>query len=289
MREGKVRFDMYKRALNLLPLLLSCILLSGCFEFKQEYWINADGSGRVLMDIGIVQIDQGNKNTRKQDSSEFEKNMQEARQRLSADPNIKRVSMSQETRDGMLHTVFDIECRDMTKFNEAMRKSAEKARENSPSGEVGQADDAMTPIIEKLSNGDYSFKMKLERNKGKKPDSNPAAERIAEQWMQNLFAGRFFTVTLHAPKISESNGQTNATSNLVEWKIPMTQIATDKVPIKELTAHVVTPSIISPQRWLPELTSASAGWGFKQYAILAGAGIILLIASLIIVKSLRKA
>jgi hypothetical protein len=275
---------MQRRLLTLALLLASCTLLSGCFEFKQEFWINPDGSGRVLMDIGIQQMGDANQGGRKQGGSEFEKKMQEARERLSQDPNIKSVKMLQETRDRMLHTVFDIECKDLTKFNESMRENVKKS---TPTGQAGQAQDSMTPVIEKLPNGDYAFRMSLERGQ-KKPASNQQINRLAEQMVERMFAGRFWIVTLHAPKIAETNGQVNATSNLVEWKLPMTQIASEKLPYKELTARVQMPSIVSPQRWLPELTSASAGWGIRHYAVLGGAALLLFAAGILLAKSLRR-
>ena len=275
---------MQRRLLTLTLLLVACTLLSGCFEFKQEFWINPDGSGRVLMDIGIQQMGDANQGERKQGGSEFEKKMQEAKERLSKDPNIKSVKMSQETRDRMLHTVFDIECKDLTKFSESMRENVKKS---APTGQAGQAQDSMTPVIEKLPNGDYAFRMSLERGQ-KKPTSNQQMNRLAEQIVERMFAGRFWIVTLHAPKITETNGQVNATSNLVEWKLPMTQVASEKLPYKELTARVQMPSIVSPQRWLPELTSASAGWGIRHYAILGGAALLLFAAGILLLRSLRR-
>jgi len=275
---------MQRRLLTLALLLASCTLLSGCFEFKQEFWIDPDGSGRVLMDIGIQQMGDANQGGRKQGGSEFEKKMQEARERLSQDPNIKSVKMSQETRDRMLHTVFDIECKDLTKFNESMRENVKKS---APAGQAGQAQDSMSPVIEKLPNGDYAFRMSLEREQ-KKPASNQQMNRLAEQMVERMFAGRFWIVALHAPKIVETNGQVSATSNLVEWKFPMTQIASEKLPYKELTARVQMPSIVSPQRWLPELTSASAGWGVRHYAVLGGAALLLFAAGMLLVRSLRR-
>ena len=145
----------------------------------------------------------------------------------------------------------------------------------------------MAPVIDKLPDGDYTFRMSLERGQ-KKPAPNPQMDRLAEQMAERMFAGRFWTVTLHAPKIAETNGQVNATSNLVEWKIPMTQIASEKTPYKELTARVEMPSIVSPQRWLPEVTSASAGWGAKHYAVLGGAALLLVTAGLLLFRSLRR-
>ncbi|HEX8459392.1 MAG TPA: hypothetical protein VF656_19020 [Pyrinomonadaceae bacterium] len=276
---------MQRRLLILALLFAACTLLSGCFEFRQEFWINPDGSGRILMDIGIQQMGNSNEGAQKRVPSEFEKNMREANERLSKDPNIKSVKMSQEMRDRMLHTVFDIECKDLTKFSESMRESA---RKSVPSGKVGQAQESMAPVIEKLPNGDYAFRMSMERGQ-KKPASNHQMNRIAEQMVERIFAGRFWIVTLHAPKVTETNGQLNATSNLVEWKIPMTQIAAEKLPYKELNARVQMPSIVSPQRWMPELTSASSGWGTRHYAVLGIAAMLLLAAGLLLFKSLRKA
>lgn len=274
---------MCRRLLTLALLIASCTLLSGCLEFRQEFWINPDGSGRVLMDIGIQQMG-GNQGAKRQGPSEFEKNIQEAKERLSKDPNIKSVQMSRETRDGMLHTVFDLECHDLTKFNESMRESVKKSAH---AGQAGQAQDSMAPAIEKLPDGDYTFRMSLERGQ-KKSAPNPQIDRLAGQMAERMFVGRFWTVTLHAPKIAETNGQVNATSNLVEWKIPMAHIASEKAPYKELTARVQMPSIVSPQRWLPELTSTSAGWGVRHYAVLGGAALLLLAAGLLLFRSLRR-
>ena len=276
---------MFRRFLFLTLLITSCALTSGCFEFRQEFWINPDGSGRVLMDIGIQQV--GNPGTagQKDGASKFEKQMQEARERLSKDPNVKRVQMSQETREGMLHTLFDIEVNDLTKLADSMRQTALAA---APDNKVARSEESVAPVIEKLPNGDYAFRVNLDRGQ-KKPASNPQAERFAEQMVEKMFAGRFWTTVLHAPKVVETNGQLNATSNLVEWKIPVAQLASDKAPYKELTARVEMPSIVSPQRWMPELTSASAGWGARQYAVLGGAALLVLAAVFLLFRSLRRA
>lgn len=276
---------MFRRFLFLTLLLVSCALMSGCFEFRQEFWINPDGSGRVLMDIAVQQMGNPGAAGQKEGSSKFEKQMQEARERLSKDPNVKRVQMAQETREGMLHTIFDVEVNDLTKLADSMRQTALAA---APDNKVARSEESVAPVIEKLPNGDYAFRVNLDRGQ-KKPASNPQAERFAEQMVEKMFAGRFWTTVLHAPKVVETNGQLNATSNLVEWKIPVAQLASDKAPYKELTARVEMPSVVSPQRWMPELTSASAGWGARQYAVLGGAALLLLAAGFLVVRSFRRA
>lgn len=277
---------MRRRILAFTLLLASCALTSGCFEFRQEFWINPDGSGRVLMDIAVQQMGNSGAASQKEGSSKFEKQMQEARERLSKDPNVKRVQMSQETREGMLHTVFEIEVNDLTKLADSMRQTALAA---APDNKVARSEESVAPVIEKLPNGDYAFRVSLDRGQKKRPASNPQAERFAEQMVEKMFAGRFWTTVLHAPKVVETNGQLNATSNLVEWKIPVAQLASDKAPYKELTALVEMPSVVSPQRWMPELTSASAGWGVRQYAVLGGAALLVLAAAFLIFRSLRRA
>lgn len=277
---------MFRRFLFLTLLLTSCALTSGCFEFRQEFWINPDGSGRVLMDIGIQQIGNPGAAGQKEGSSKFEKQMQEARERLSKDPNVKRVQMSQETREGMLHTIFDIEVNDLTKLADSMRQTALAAV---PDNKVARTEESVAPLIEKLPNGDYAFRVNLDRGQKKPPASNPQTERFAEQMVEKMFAGRFWMTVLHAPKVVETNGQLNATSNLIEWKIPLAQLASDKAPYKELTARVEMPSVVSPQRWMPELASASAGWGVRQYAVLGGAALLVLAAVFLLFRSLRRA
>jgi hypothetical protein len=276
----------FRRFLFLTLLLTSCALTSGCFEFRQEFWINPDGSGRVLMDIGIQQIGNPGAAGQKEGSSKFEKQMQEARERLSKDPNVKRVQMSQETREGMLHTIFDIEVNDLTKLADSMRQTALAAV---PDNKVARTEESVAPLIEKLPNGDYAFRVNLDRGQKKPPASNPQTERFAEQMVEKMFAGRFWMTVLHAPKVVETNGQLNATSNLIEWKIPLAQLASDKAPYKELTARVEMPSVVSPQRWMPELASASAGWGVRQYAVLGGAALLVLAAVFLLFRSLRRA
>lgn len=276
---------MRRRFLALTLLLTSCIILSGCFEFRQKVWINPDGSGRVLMDIGVQQAGNRGAAGRKDGPSKFEREVQEARERLSKDPNIKSVRMSQETREGMLHTVFDIEVNDLTKLADSMRQTTLAA---APDGKVEGAEQMVAPVIEKQPNGDYDFRVSLDPRQKKRPAGNPQTERFAEQMAEKMFAGRFWTTVLHAPKVVETNGQLNATSNLVEWKIPVAQLASDKAPYKELTARVQMPSIVSPQRWMPELTSASAGWGARQYALLSGAVLLVLAAVFLFFKSLRR-
>lgn len=282
-------------------LLLSCLLFSGCFEFTQEFWINADGSGRVLMDIAVKDITdpkaQQNANTAQGKPSEFERNMAEAKERLSKDPNIKSVQMNQFVQDGMRHTVFDIECKDITLFSKTMNENAKQvANTSNTNGKVATngaqeaTSQTMVPVIQKLPNGNYSFTSNLEKNdksKKSKPASNQM-EQMTQKWVEKIFEGRYYTVRLHAPKVISSNGQVNSTSNMVEWKIPIAQLASDNPPYKELTAQVSVPSIISPQRWFPELTSASGQWRPFHFAILGGAGLLLLIGFVLFFKAFRK-
>ena len=34
-------------------LLLGALILTGCIDVDQQLWINSDGSGRMVLDIGI--------------------------------------------------------------------------------------------------------------------------------------------------------------------------------------------------------------------------------------------
>ncbi|MCD6119533.1 hypothetical protein J7K50_06800 [bacterium] len=136
------------------------LLLSGCFEYAEEYTINEDGSGSFLMDIGMgtmlaSMMELGG------EVEDDENPFQEMKGRADkinteGDPTgiVTGAEFSQYDEGDMKHSVFTLSVSDMTKLIDSVE--AEWWADAPGSGAEGEAPEE--PFrIEKLPNGNLLF------------------------------------------------------------------------------------------------------------------------------------
>jgi len=136
------------------------LLLSGCFEYAEEYTINEDGSGSFLMDIGMGTMlasmmelgaeGEGDENPFQEMKGRADKINTEG------DPTgiVTGAEFSQYDEGDMKHSVFTLNVSDMTKLVDSVE--AEWWADAPGSGAEGEAPEE--PFrIEKLPNGNLLF------------------------------------------------------------------------------------------------------------------------------------
>jgi hypothetical protein len=62
-------------------------------------------------------------------------------------------------------------------------------------------------------------------------------DAAGKAFLASMFAGKHFTVRLHAPKVASSNGTVDATATTSEWKIPLTELM-EQEGLQELRAEI---------------------------------------------------
>jgi hypothetical protein len=224
--------------------LLALLALGGCINLKQELWLNADGSGKMTVDMGVsksfleVLSNSGTSDGR----SPFQalKDQYEG----SADPLVKNLSPRQYTENEMEHYAVSFEVTDMRQYIE----------QQAARSQGGIADLS----LKKLENGNLEFAQVLD------PGGQAAGlAGLDLSQVGTLFKDQYWIVVLHASGAVrvDPTGSIQDDGATVEWKIPIAQLAASKTPIR-LTAE------LKPQ------SAGLSGLDFSLVAVLAAAALV---------------
>lgn len=220
--------------LRALALAVPLLALTGCFDFLEEIWINADGSGRVRIDVGITTalFALGGSRMKEELESEFKAEAERARQTAADDEDVKKITLETREEGGLLHVVYDIEVRDVTRLPEIQRKLLE----SSDRLRASQREASMN-LDFRIEETDEGYRFVQAFGKG----AEGSAERLAEQMAAVMFADKGLTVRLHGPQFAAHNGKLSEDGKTVEWHLPFSKLLASggSVP-EELRAEVVT-------------------------------------------------
>lgn len=202
-----------KRILALAATLMAAVLLSGCINLTMDLTFNPDGSGKVMMDIGMsdtflaMQASQGNDFSVESMSDE-----------LADTENTRNIQLSEYVgEDGYQHSVFEADVVNMHAFMTEMQQSN---------------DDTVQWKYEALGNGNVLFRMVWKANGGA-----TGMDVLGMGMFSEVVKGQYFTIRLHTPNMAKTNGEWNARTKTAEWKIPLEDILTTGAEI----SHEFTP------------------------------------------------
>ena len=104
-----------RRWFPVAALILFALLLGGCINIQQEYWLYEDGSAKVGMDIGMSQalLSMGATGDSGTSSSPFEDLKNESN---DSNPNIKNVQVREYTDNDLQHFEVTFEVDDFEQF-----------------------------------------------------------------------------------------------------------------------------------------------------------------------------
>lgn len=228
------------RCLLLFMLSSAC---AGCLELTQEVWVNRDGSGRMRLDIALPQgllemaAESDGANPLAESMAEYE--------RLKADPgqvpNLRSVDHSEYVEGEFHHFVIDLEVDDVTALPETMaqlqkrtaldEEQAEKADELASQHEMR---------LERIGRNRMVFVQTLVDDSQAADASTPGTEEMdaaGKAFLASMFAGKHFTVRLHAPKVTATNGAVDQNARTTEWRIPLTELMA-REGLQELRAEI---------------------------------------------------
>ncbi len=209
-----------KKALLFLVMGAMLLLLTGCFQVTEEYWVNADGSGKMHFEIGVSEalLSMGESNPI--DGSQIFSD-----EGLDAqNPYLKNIKTSENSNNGMHYYVMDA---DITDFNRVFESSS--AQES-----------GFQAKVEKLANGNYLFKRTMDLatlNAGQDASLGLTDGTDMTNMVAAMFSDKFWIVRLHVDNVVNTNGTLDKENKLVEWKVPFSQVIGGKDTI-EMTAEI---------------------------------------------------
>lgn len=230
-----------RRRGTLVVMLAACTVLCGCIELSEEVWVNDDLSGRVRWDFAlssavVAMAQQNHDDPLAEMRADFEK----TRAELAQDPNVTQSRFEDYAEGGYHHFVIDVELKDVRRigpgFNQPFQsqEALGGASSDEPTGHM---------TVEKLDNGNLAFVQVFEQG-GTTPaaDEEDPERLLNEAMLASMFAGRNFTVTLHAPNVVDTNGRYSEEQSLVTWQVPLSELMTSDPMRREMRAEFKPPT-----------------------------------------------
>ena len=218
-----------------LPLTVTItLLMTGCIDLKQDIWINEDGSGKLVLDIGLTKqfkamMDMGNAfeglDLESEDGAEPEKTQTNP----FGDPEKTIVELEQsehvtsahykEKSDGKFErTIYTIELSDITKIGELMSSSSLGEGVNELGGEKDSSDELS---VKKTESGTFVVTAVMEGDKEEGIDAGGDEFGM----MQEMFKDAGMTIRVHAPAISH-NGKKKR--GAIVWNMTLADLSAGK-------------------------------------------------------------
>ena len=201
---------------RLIITLFTTLLLSGCYDFTEELWINADGSGRMKFTIGLAEnlatmIEDRNRSADFCDKEIKDKN------KLENNVLVTSVAITKSNEAGMNYCTIDIDVIDFRNFGEVRNNVIE-----------GNYNNYEFPfVIEQLGEGRIRVSQDF-GNFGRDGPEQSEIEKVGQEMamvmMTPMLAGKYITVTVHAPLIETSNGEISADNKTTIWKKPLVDL-----------------------------------------------------------------
>jgi len=210
------------KGLRVLSLLL-CLPLTGCLDVAQELWIYEDGGGRMKTVLGLhdeVLLAQG-RNSDDPACEQFFASKQVLEQR----EGVESVEYKTYKEGGVLYCVADITVSNFTQLASLQDDSLVES-------EFATAkDNYQTEFsLKSLTAGYGAFRQHI-RNQTSDPGRDKLlaqAEQFTNVLTARLLAGHYWSVTLHAPKITEANGERSEDETTVSWRVPLYDLLNDE-------------------------------------------------------------
>ena len=201
---------------RLIVALITVLLLSGCYDFSEELWIKTDGSGRMKFTIGLAEnlvsmIEGGRKSADFCDKAIKDKN------KLENSVLITALTITKSNQAGMHYCTIDIDVIDFRNFGEV--------RNNVIEGDYNNYEFPF--VIEELDQGRISISQdfgNLGRDGPEQSEIEKVGQEMAMAMMTPMLAGKYITVTVHAPIIESSNGELSADNKTTTWKKPLVDL-----------------------------------------------------------------
>ena len=220
------------------PIIATILLtLTGCIDVKQDIWINEDGSGKFVFDVGIskqmkammegfgagleglggddpdVEIEGANEIPFSDDPEKIIAEFKASEFVTSAE--------FKEAKDAKYdRTIYTIELSDITKLKEVMESTSLNSAADQLGGD-GKLDEDNDFGITKTETGTYKIDVTMKGNEEEAPE-DPQEAAFAAAMMKQMFGDAGMTLRVNAPAVSH-NGKEEG--DAVVWTVPLADLA----------------------------------------------------------------
>ena len=207
--------------------------LSGCIDVKQDIWINKDGSGMFIFDVGISKQMKammegfgglqglGGEEEGGGNEIPFSDDPEKVVTELKENEFVKSAEFKEAKDAKYERTIYTIELSDITKIKDVMKSSSLGAAAEQLGGE-GQLDESNDFEIKKTDKGTFEILATMKGNEDEVPDDPQEAE-FAATMMKQMFGDAAMTLRINAPAITH-NGKEE--EEAIVWTIPLADLAT---------------------------------------------------------------
>ena len=216
--------NIIKRTLTTLGAA-TALLLTSCIDIKQEVWINADGGGRLILDMGISkQALEMMKNLSQlggedaEESNPLTQDPEKTAANLKKSEFVTDVQWQEKEDEKYKRQIYIVEISDITKIGEVLEENPlssslqELAGDNVPTSEEDEFS------IEKTETGTYKL------SAVSKGQAEEEQDPIQALMMKQMFGDAKLTVRVHAPAISH-NGEEQEDGSIL-WALPLADATT---------------------------------------------------------------
>lgn len=208
----------------ILRLILCCFLavgLSGCFNLSEDVWISSDSSGRIEVDLSF---------------SERVAALADFKGELTQAINAEDSGIVEFSENGIRHLVFGLDFDDIHQLPELIQKPKEVLDEEGK---------GIFFAVDELEGRDIHYQQRL--NVGNAPtitdDDETDAENIdssffGQLFVASVFSDKYFTVSIHSPKILRGNGRLIEDGKGMLWRIPLHEFMNSEGFEKEFDADI---------------------------------------------------
>jgi len=231
-----------------LSIALFALLVTGCIDVKQDIWINEDGSGKLVFDVGLskqfkamMDLEKGfgglgelegfeedgdkEKDAEPEglDSVPFSQAPEDVIKELKESKYVTGAEFKEASEGKYERTIYTIELSDITKINEVMKSSSLGAGIENLGGEEGLSENNDFSL-KKTDSGTFELSAKLEGNKEEAAD-DPTEAAFAATMMKEMFGDAGMTIRVHAPAVSH-NGKED--EGAIVWTMLLADLASGK-------------------------------------------------------------
>ena len=213
-----------------LLIVVLTFLVTGCIDLKQDIWINEDGSGKFVFNVGLTKqfkamMDLGNgfenleiegTESENPESIQLWKSPEKVIKRLKTSNYVTNADFKLSSDDKFERTIFSIELSDITKINEVMSSSSLSSMVGSLDGETSSENNELR--ITKTESGTFKLNAIIEGDKEESIDPRGDEFRM----MQKMFKDSGMTLRVHAPAVSH-NGKKKG--GAIVWKNSLADLA----------------------------------------------------------------
>ncbi|MFY9609890.1 MAG: hypothetical protein WAU45_14885 [Blastocatellia bacterium] len=238
-----------KRSAAYLLVILSGVFTSGCFSIEQEIFLNADGSGQLVMFISLPDLPEkmtsseaGSKKDPASTMADFKKELTTA-----LPPTIKLVEAKEVKQNGVqsIYVVFYFK-----QLSDVQRVLANFGKSSLKDNEMGSAPEWTLSLAKQASRTLYTQKFLVDvdakaeartsvkvngKEQAKKPgaEEEKASKEMEEQLKPLMLSIVRMRFVLHAPSpITSSNADIVLNGKTAVWNCSLAAFAKDKKPIE---------------------------------------------------------